>query len=130
MGVDPKQPSDLGVDPRQEDAGGPLRNRDGRLELAGERGLGAPSAEEGLRIFKESEPAAVIVDLMMEEVDAGMNFARELRFLRSEVPIFMLSSVGDDFNLTADYSDLGLAGIFQKPVPAETLATVLRAALS
>jgi DNA-binding response OmpR family regulator len=99
------------------------------LEAEGFGFLGAASAEDGLQIFKTSEPAAVIVDLMMEEVDAGMNFARELRIQRSEIPIFMLSSVGDDFNLTADYSELGLAGIFQKPVSPETLATVLRSAL-
>ncbi len=91
--------------------------------------LGAGSAEEGLKLFKAQGPDAVIVDLMMEEVDAGMNFARELRVLRSEVPIFMLSSVGDDFNLTADYSELGLAGVFQKPVSPEALAAVLRSVL-
>ncbi len=100
------------------------------LEREGFGFLGAATAEEGLRLFKANAPDAVIVDLMMEEVDAGMNFARELRVLRSEIPIFMLSSVGDDFNLTADYSELGLAGIFQKPVSPETLAMVLRSALT
>jgi DNA-binding response OmpR family regulator len=99
------------------------------LEAKGFVFLGASSAEEGLRAFKQHTPDAVIVDLMMEEVDAGMNFARELRLLRSETPIFMLSSVGDDFNRTADYSALGLAGILQKPVARETLVTLLRAAL-
>jgi DNA-binding response OmpR family regulator len=99
------------------------------LEAEGFVFLGAESAEVGLRAFKESEPDAVIVDLMMEEVDAGVRFARELQILRSEVPIFMLSSVGDNFNLTADYSTLGLAGIFQKPISRETLLTVLNTTL-
>ena len=72
----------------------------------------------------------VIVDLMMEEVDAGVRFTRELQIRRSEVPIFMLSSVGDNFNLTADYSALGLAGIFQKPITKDTLLSVLEATLS
>ncbi len=39
----------------------------------------APSAEEGLRAYKEKLPDLVIVDLMMEEVDAGTNFVRELQ---------------------------------------------------
>ncbi len=100
------------------------------LEAEGFLFVGAASAEEGLRLYRESDPDAVIVDLMMEEVDAGTNFARELRLLRSETPIFMLSSVGDNFNLTADYSALGLAGVFQKPIAKETLLSVLRTSLA
>jgi DNA-binding response OmpR family regulator len=100
------------------------------LEAAGFVFFGAESAETGLRVFKEQGPDAVIVDLMMEEVDAGVRFARELQILRSDVPIFVLSSVGDNFNLTTDYSDLGLAGILQKPISRETLLAVLEGSLS
>lgn len=100
------------------------------LEAEGYVFHGAESAEVGLRVFTEEEPDAVIVDLMMEEVDAGVRFARELQIRRSEVPIFMLSSVGDNFNLTTDYSTLGLAGIFQKPMTKDTLLNVLRETLA
>ena len=100
------------------------------LHGAREEGDAAESAEVGLRVFTEEEPDAVIVDLMMEEVDAGVRFARELQIRRSEVPIFMLSSVGDNFNLTTDYSTLGLAGIFQKPMTKDTLLNVLRETLA
>jgi DNA-binding response OmpR family regulator len=100
------------------------------LEAEGFVYFGADSAENGLRVFKEAHPDAVIVDLMMEEVDAGVSFTRELQILRSEVPIFMLSSVGDNFNMTADYSSLGLAGIFQKPISRDTLLAVLNATLA
>jgi len=100
------------------------------LEAEGFVFIGAESAETGLRAFKESAPDAVIVDLMMEEVDAGVRFTRDLQILHSEIPIFMLSSVGDNFNMTADYSSLGLAGIFQKPISKETLLAVLEATLA
>ncbi len=90
----------------------------------------AASAEDGLKVYKTTQPDLVIVDLMMEEVDAGVRFTRELQIRRSEIPIFMLSSVGDNFNLTADYSALGLAGIFQKPITKDTLLSVLEATLS
>lgn len=100
------------------------------LEAEGFIFLGAESAETGLQVFKEEDPDAVIVDLMMEEVDAGVHFARELQILRSDIPIFVLSSVGDNFNLTTDYSALGLAGIFQKPISKQTLLSVLDATLS
>ena len=99
------------------------------LEAEGYLFFGAESAEDGLRVFMDEAPDAVIVDLMMEEVDAGVRFTRELQIRRSEIPVFMLSSVGDNFTLTADYSSLGLAGIFQKPITKDTLLSVLSATL-
>ena len=85
----------------------------------------AASAEEGLRLYKDVQPDLVIVDLMMEEVDAGTNFVKELKVLGAEVPIFLLSSVGDSLNVTTGYDDLGLAGVFQKPLVKEHLLAVL-----
>lgn len=89
----------------------------------------AGSAEEGLRAFTRCEPSAVLVDLMMEEVDAGVNFVKEIKLLGSHVPVFMLSSVGDSFNDEADYNQLGLSGILQKPVSADSLVTLLNTKL-
>lgn len=100
------------------------------LESEGFEYVGAGSAEEGLSAYRESEPDLIILDLMMEEVDAGTGFVQKLRLLGSAVPIFMLSSVGDNLNMTADYSSLGLAGIFQKPLDKDVLLNVVRVALS
>lgn len=100
------------------------------LEAEGYEFAGAASAEEGLEIYKKVHPDLLIVDLMMEEVDAGTNFARDLRLLDNEAPIYMLSSIGDNLNITADHTALGLAGVFQKPLSKETLLAVLKAALS
>lgn len=100
------------------------------LEAAGYVYAGASSAEEGLKVYKEVDPDLIIVDLMMEEVDAGTGFARELQILQNLAPVFMLSSVGDNLNMTTDYSSLGLAGVFQKPLSKETLLAVLKAKLS
>lgn len=91
---------------------------------------GAPSAEEGLLAYKRRMPDALIVDLMMEEVDAGTGMVKELRLLGNEAPVFMLSSVGDHLNMTIDYASLGLAGVFQKPIDRVQLLNVLRMALS
>jgi DNA-binding response OmpR family regulator len=100
------------------------------LEGAGYAYAGAESAEEGLRVAHESPPDAVIVDLMMEEVDSGTGFVRQLRSEGSRVPMFMLSSVGDDLNAVTDYGALGLAGVFQKPLAAPYLLKVLEATLA
>ncbi len=89
--------------------------------------LEANSAEQGLKVYKASSPDLLIVDLMMEEIDAGISFVKELKALGATQPIYMLSSVGDNLNAEASYSDLGLAGVFQKPVNSEALLKVLAA---
>lgn len=100
------------------------------LEGAGYAFRGAPSAEAGLRAWSERPADAVIVDLMMEEVDSGIGLARELRASGCRAPIFLLSSVGDSLNLLTDAGPLGLAGVFQKPLARPHLLAVLGAALA
>ncbi len=100
------------------------------LEAEGFEFAGADSAEEGLRVYDRVHPDIVIVDLMMEEVDSGTAFAKELRLRKNIAPVFLLSSVGDNLNLTADYSSLGFAGIFQKPLAKGHLLSVINAKLS
>jgi DNA-binding response OmpR family regulator len=99
------------------------------LEANGYEMKEARSAEDGLKLFRERRPDLVIVDLMMEEVDSGTAFVKELQALGADVPIYMLSSVGDSMSMTTDYTALGLAGVFQKPIQTGTLLTVLRAKL-
>ena len=89
----------------------------------------ASSAEEGLKVYKQSSPDFVIVDLMMEEVDSGTSFAKELKALGNKAPVYMLSSVGDGFITSTDYAALGLDGVFQKPISTNTLLSVLKAKL-
>ena len=86
----------------------------------------AASAEEGLRLFKQAPPDAVIVDLMMEEIDSGVRFVRDLRALGNNVPVIMLSSVGDAMSANIDAAALGLAGVLQKPIAEQTLVGLLR----
>ncbi|MCC6130041.1 MAG: response regulator [Acidobacteria bacterium] len=99
------------------------------LEANGYEMAEAASAEEGLEVYKARKPDLVIVDLMMEEVDSGTALVKELRLLGNKAPIFMLSSVGEGMNLSADYAAMGLAGVFQKPIDRATLLTVLKTKL-
>jgi len=96
------------------------------LEKNGYSMVEAYSAEEGVRVYRESSPDLVIVDLMMESVDAGRNFVKELQLLRNTAPVYMLSSVGDSLAQNVQFSDLGLTGVLQKPVDVRTLLTMLK----
>ncbi|UCD74866.1 MAG: response regulator [Phycisphaerales bacterium] len=89
----------------------------------------AASAEDGLNVFKECQPDLIIVDLMMEEVDAGTSFVKELKMLGNTAPVYMLSSVGDNLSQTINAADLGLTGVFQKPIDADSLIFVLKTVL-
>ena len=89
----------------------------------------ANSAEEGLKKYRQVAPDLIIVDLMMEEVDSGMNAVRDLRAMGRTPPIYMLSSVGDNLNLSTDYAALGLAGVLQKPINPDILIHTLKARL-
>lgn len=100
------------------------------LEGEGFEFAGASSAEEGLRAYEQRAPNLIILDLMMEEVDAGTRFVKDLRLRGSTVPIFLLSSVGDNLSQTIDYTGLGLAGVFQKPIDRQSFLNVLQAALA
>lgn len=100
------------------------------LEDADYAFVGAENAEAGVHAWRERAADAVIVDLMMEEVDSGIGLTRELRALGCRAPIFLLSSVGDSLNLLTDAAPLGLAGVFQKPLARPHLLAVLAAALA
>ena len=96
------------------------------LEANGYVFVDASTAEEGVAVFREAQPDVVIVDLMVEEIDAGTNFVRELKLLGCDVPIFMLSSVGDSLSSMTDTTELGLSGVLQKPVSPDALLVLLR----
>lgn len=99
------------------------------LEAEGYAVATASSAEEGLRVYREKKPDALILDLMMEEVDAGTSMVTELKAMGNTAPIYMLSSTGDNLSRTIDPSSLGLAGVFQKPVDSEVLLSLLKSKL-
>jgi DNA-binding response OmpR family regulator len=100
-----------------------------RLENAGYAVATASSAEQGLKVFKAQTPDAIIVDLMMEEVDSGTHLVKELKLAGNRAPVYLLSSVGDQLNQVTGYKELGLDGVFQKPVNFDALVRTLKTKL-
>lgn len=99
------------------------------LEANGLEMIEAEDGEGGLRAFREHNPDLVIVDLMMEEIDSGVNFLREVRGSGSTVPVYLMSSVGDSLTMTTNAAELGFSGVFQKPFNNDRLLAVIRSQL-
>lgn len=89
----------------------------------------AANGEEGLKVAERTQPDAIIVDLMMEDIDSGRVVAQKLKESGYAGPIYMLSSAGDTVRYNIDAREMGLAGIFQKPIDPKTLVMTLRAKL-
>lgn len=89
----------------------------------------AGDSEEGLRVGKDAAPDLIILDLMMEEVDSGLNLLRRLRAEGVSAPVCLLSSLGDAMEMTTNTSGLGFVGVLQKPLDEQCLLSVIRAHL-
>lgn len=100
------------------------------LESNGYMVVEAETGEAGLKAYKDQSPDLIIVDLMMEEVDAGTSFVKELRVQGNQAPVYMLSSVGDALHQSTDTSELGLAGVFQKPIKPDVLLQTIKGKLA
>ncbi|MBN1774173.1 MAG: response regulator [Deltaproteobacteria bacterium] len=99
------------------------------LEANGYAFASAPGAEAALAAYQQAQPDLVVVDLMMEEVDAGIGLVKRLKQEGCRVPVFMLSAVGQALEGNIDARDLGIDGVFQKPVQTQDLLNTLSAKL-
>lgn len=89
----------------------------------------AGSAEEAFQQYQQSKPDLIIADLMMEEIDSGTSFVTKLKAEGNTAPVYILSSIGDNLNMNISFSELGLSGVFQKPINNDILLSVLRSKL-
>jgi hydrogenase maturation protease len=117
--------ADLVADPPRSDPDYRLAVRQ-LLEAGGYEVTEAIDGESGLRAFLDRGPRLVIVDLMMEEVDSGVNLVRQIRATGSTVPVVLTSSVGDSLEAETNASKLGFSGVIQKPFSKEHLLAVVR----
>ncbi len=96
------------------------------LEAAGFSVGEAGSADEGGKIARTISPDAIIVDLMMESVDSGVQLSQSLKQGGYSGPIYLLSGAGEAVRYNLDPRELGLAGIFQKPIQHGLLVSTLK----
>ncbi len=85
----------------------------------------ALSGKDGLDAFRKMTPDIVLCDMMMEDIDAGAKVAKIMKRERPDVPLFLLSTIGDATANTIGLGDLGFSGVFQKPVNFDLLLAVI-----
>jgi DNA-binding response OmpR family regulator len=95
------------------------------LESAGYLVVTATNGAEGRAALDAAQPDLLVVDLMMEQVDAGLTFVTSLREAGFTLPVFFLSSAGDYLYEMADVGRLGADGVFQKPLAPDVLLSVI-----
>jgi DNA-binding response OmpR family regulator len=95
------------------------------LEANGFETAVALSGKDGLEAFRKKKPDIVLCDMMMEDLDAGAKVAKVMRETRKDLPIFLLSSIGDATADTIGIGNLGFSGVFQKPVNFDLLLAVV-----
>ena len=99
------------------------------LEANGYIAETACTAEEGLAKVNSIAPDFMLVDLMMETIDAGTDLAKKLTEKNVNVPLYILSSVGDALAGTIDSKSINVDGVIQKPIQESTLISILKARL-
>lgn len=99
------------------------------LELQGFDVIQAFNGIEGFAKAKQDEPALVILDVMMPEVD-GYTLARRIRQCSeiAELPIIMLTALAE-LNNKAEGFDIGVDDYLTKPFEPEELIMRVRALL-
>lgn len=93
------------------------------LEQAGFNVLTAHDGRDGLNTIVASNPDLVLLDLMLPSLD-GMEVCKEVRSLRINVPIIMLTARDDEFDKVLGL-ELGADDYMTKPFsPREVVARV------
>ncbi len=99
------------------------------LERQGYKIQSAPNAKEGWKMVEKEKPDLIIMDLMMEHLDAGMVLSQKIKNhpQYSSIPILMLTSITRDIGLDftprtgEDLKKLNVDDFSMKPIKAKVL---------
>ncbi len=102
------------------------------LEREGHTVESASNIVDGLKVLEESDPDLLILDVMMEESDDGLLFARQVRRRGHKLPILMLTSVNRAMGLNIDKDEeiVPVDEFVEKPVDPAALVEKVRALLA
>lgn len=89
--------------------------------------LTATSGKEAVRLVKREMPDAIILDIMMPEMD-GIEALQQIRRFNKKIPVIMLTAYSDEERF-AKTKKLGIAGFIQKGAEFENASNLVRVAL-
>jgi two-component system nitrogen regulation response regulator NtrX len=98
------------------------------LQARGHRTAAAATVGEGLRLFDEKRPAAVLLDLKLPD-GAGLDVLRELQRRAPGTPVIVISGVGS-VSEAVEAMRVGAAEFVEKPFTRERLFEVLSRAMA
>jgi len=96
------------------------------LNAAGYTVMTAADSIEAETIAKAENPDLILLDIVMEEVDAGLVFAERLA---TTYPIILLSSIADTSVSVFDAHEIPVKAILQKPIEPSALRDAVSTAL-
>jgi DNA-binding response OmpR family regulator len=112
-------------DPDMVEAGRIVLEKEGYLVES------ASNLVDGLATLAETDPDLLILDVMMEEPDDGLRFARQARRMGNMLPIIMLTSVNRALGVQIgkDEEMVPVDEFIEKPVDPLTLVAKVQALL-
>ncbi len=96
------------------------------LKSEGFKVITAVNGDEGIGKFKKENPDLVLCDMMMEKIDTGSKVAETIKKANKDIPVYLMSSIGDATTSNIDAGSLGFNGVLQKPVDPETLISSVK----
>jgi DNA-binding response OmpR family regulator len=98
--------------------------------MGGWKVLTATSGNQGLFLAQSSQPDAILLDVMMPDMDGLTTFQKlQANQTTKHIPVILLTARGRTNNERL-FSDLGVKGIISKPFNPQKLAVQVAAALS
>ena len=91
--------------------------------------ISATSGRQGFEVAQKINPDLVLCDMMMEEMDSGMQAAQKIKRYNSEIPIYLVSSMADQIAATTQIREFGFIGFIQKPVDPARLISIVQSIL-
>jgi two-component system OmpR family response regulator len=89
----------------------------------------AANNREGERTALRIKPDAILAELMMEPDDAGMTVSESLQAKGSTIPCYIVSTAGDALTGSVGLHEIGVTGVFLKPVDAAIVVQTLKTRL-
>jgi DNA-binding response OmpR family regulator len=89
----------------------------------------AANNREGERTALRIKPDAILAELMTDSADDGRTVSERLRASGSEIPCYIVSTAGEALVGSVGLHEIGVSGVFLKPVDAAIIIQTLKTRL-